>query len=102
MTDSLKIFWKEIVVGLTIGVVVAIVGALRGYLLEHNIRLAITVGLAIVSVVTFATVLGAVLPLIFKKLKLDPAVVSGPFIASVLDVVALLIYLEIARAVMHL
>jgi len=102
LADSLKIFWKEIVVGLTIGVVVAIVGALRGYLLENNVRLAITVGLAMVFVVTFATVLGAVLPLIFKKLRLDPAVVSGPFIASVLDVVALLIYLEIARAVMGL
>jgi magnesium transporter len=100
LSDSLRIFWKEIVVGLSIGVVVAIVGALRGYLLEHNIKLAITVGMAIVSVVTFATVLGAVLPLVFKKLRLDPAVVSGPFIASVLDVVALLIYLEIARAVM--
>jgi magnesium transporter len=102
VTDSLKIFWKEIVVGLTIGVVVAVVGALRGYLLEHNVRLAITVGLAMVSVVTFATVLGAVLPLTFKKLKLDPAVVSGPFIASVLDVVALLIYLEIARAILNI
>lgn len=102
LSDSLKIFWKEIVVGLSIGVVVAFVGAMRGYLLENNVRLAITVGMAMVSVVTFATVLGAVLPLIFKKLKLDPAVVSGPFIASVLDVVALLIYLEIAKAILGL
>ena len=102
LSDSLRIFWKEIVVGLTIGVVVALVGAFRGYVLEHNVRLALTVGLAMFSVVTFATVLGAVLPLIFKKLKLDPAVVSGPFIASVLDVVALIIYLEIARFVLGL
>jgi magnesium transporter len=100
VSDSLKIFWKEIVVGLSIGVVVALVGAMRGYLLENNLRLAITVGMAMVSVVTFATVLGAVLPLAFKKLRLDPAVVSGPFIASVLDVVALLIYLEIAKAIL--
>ncbi len=102
LRDSLKIFWKEIVVGLTIGVVVAVVGSLRGYLLEKSIGLAITVGLTMVLVVTFATVLGAVLPLIFKKLRLDPAVVSGPFIASILDVVALLVYLEIARVVMRL
>jgi len=102
LADSLKIFWKEIVVGLSVGVVVALVGALRGYLLGHNIRLALTVGLAMIAVVTFATVLGAVLPLVFKRLKLDPAVVSGPFIASVLDVVALLIYLEIARLILKL
>jgi magnesium transporter len=100
--DSLKIFWKEILVGLSVGVVVALVGALRGYLLESSVRMAITVGLAMVAVVTFATVLGAVLPLVFKKIRLDPAVVSGPFIASVLDVVALLIYLEIARFILRL
>ncbi len=102
IADSLRIFSKEILVGLSVGVVVAIVGALRGFLLEHSIRLAITIGLAMVAVVTFATVLGAVLPLLFKRLKLDPAVVSGPFIASVLDVVALLIYLEIARLILKL
>ena len=102
LSNWFKIFSKEIAVGLTIGVVVAFVGALRGYLLEHSIKLALTVGLAMVSVVTLATVLGAVLPLIFKKIRLDPAVVSGPFIASVLDVVALVIYLEIARFVLQL
>jgi magnesium transporter len=99
--DSLKIFWKEIVVGLSMGVVVGLVGAFRGYLMERSVRLALTIGMAMVFVVTFATVLGAVLPLVFKKLRLDPAVVSGPFIASVLDVVALLIYLEIARYVLR-
>jgi magnesium transporter len=102
LSDSIKIFWKEIVVGLSVGVVVAIVGALRGYLLENSLKLALTVGLAMVSVVTFATVLGAMLPLVFKKIKLDPAVASGPFIASVLDIVALLIYFEIARAILKI
>jgi magnesium transporter len=102
LSDSLKIFWKEIVVGLSMGVVVGLIGALRGYLMEHSIRLAVTVGMAMVSVVVLATVMGAVLPLIFKKIKLDPAVVSGPFIASVLDVVALLIYLEIARYMLNI
>jgi magnesium transporter len=100
--DSIRIFWKEIVVGVSVGVVVAVVGALRGYLLEHSLKLAITVGLAMITVVTFATVLGAMLPLVFKKLKLDPAVASGPFIASVLDILALLIYFEIARAILKI
>jgi magnesium transporter len=102
LSDSLRIFWKEIVVGLSVGIAVAVVGALRGYLLEHSIRLAITVGIAMIAVVTLATVLGAVLPLVVKRIKLDPAVVSGPFIASVLDVVALLIYLEIARQILNI
>ena len=99
---ALRIFWKEIVVGLSVGVAVAVVGALRGYFLEHSIKLAVTVGMAMIAVVTLATVLGAILPLLFKRIKLDPAVVSGPFIASVLDVVALLIYLEIARLILNI
>lgn len=102
LSDSLKIFWKEILVGLCVGVVVAIVGGIRGYWIENSFRLALTVGLAMVSVVTIATTLGAVLPLIFKRINLDPAVVSGPFIASILDIVALLIYLEIAKSIMGL
>jgi magnesium transporter len=100
VTDWLKVFGKELVVGLTIGVVVAFVAGLRGYFVENSIHLAITVGCAMVGVVTIATMLGALLPLVFKKIKLDPAVVSGPLIASILDVVALLIYLEIAKFVL--
>jgi magnesium transporter len=102
LSDSLRIFWKEIFVGLSVGVVVAVVGAIRGYWVGNSLRMALTVGLALISVVTFATMLGAVLPLVFKKIRLDPAVVSGPFIASVLDIVALLIYLEIAKAILGL
>jgi len=101
LTDWLKVFGKEIVVGITVGVVVAIIAGLRGYFIEDSLNLAITVALAMVGVVTIATMLGALLPLIFKKMKLDPAVVSGPLIASVLDVVALLIYLEIAKRILR-
>jgi magnesium transporter len=102
VTDWLKVFAKELVVGLTIGVVVALVAGLRGYLVENSLNLAITIGCAMVGVVTIATMLGALLPLVFKKMNLDPAVVSGPLIASILDVVALLIYLEIAKSILNI
>lgn len=100
VADWLKVFGKEILVGITVGVVVAIVAGLRGYFLENSLKLAVTVAFAMVGVVTIATMLGALLPLIFKKIRLDPAVVSGPLIASILDVVALIIYLEVARYVL--
>ncbi len=100
VSDWLKVFGKELLVGLTVGVVVAVVAGLRGYFVENSLGIALTVGCAMVGVVTIATMLGALLPLVFKKINLDPAVVSGPLIASVLDVVALLIYLEIARFIL--
>jgi magnesium transporter len=99
VTDWLKVFGKELVVGVTIGVVVALVAGLRGYLID-SFNLALTVGCAMIGVVTIATMLGALLPLVFKKINLDPAVVSGPLIASILDVVALFIYFEIAKYIL--
>lgn len=100
--DWFRIFWKEILVGLCAGTSVAIIGALRGYIMEKSLKLALAIGLALVVVVTFATVLGAALPLIFKRLKIDPAVVSGPLITSVLDVLGLIIYFEIAHLILKL
>ena len=102
VTDWLKVFGKELIVGVTIGVVVAFVAGLRGFLVESSFDLAITVGCAMVGVVTIATMLGALLPLVFKKINLDPAVVSGPLIASILDIVALFIYFEIAKYILNL
>lgn len=99
-SDWLRVFIRELIVGITIGVVVAVVAGLRGFFVENSLGLAITVACAMVGVVTIATMLGALLPLVFKRLKLDPAVASGPLIASILDVVALLIYLEIAKFVL--
>jgi magnesium transporter len=62
--------------------------------------LGLTVGAAMVITVMVATTLGALLPLVFKKLKLDPALMSGPFITSVIDITTLLIYLHLATIIL--
>jgi len=59
----------------------------------------ITVGLAMIATVILATTLGALLPILFKKLKWDPALMSGPFITSIVDIVSLLIYFRIATII---
>ena len=53
------------------------------------------------EVVLFGVVLGSMLPFIFQKIKLDPAVVSSPFISTLLDVTGILIYLNIAMFIMN-
>jgi len=74
----------------------------RDFLLGHSGGggMAAAVGLALVVCVTFGSVVGALLPLIIKAIGFDPAVSSGPFIASLVDVAGIVIYLKIAIMVL--
>ena len=63
-------------------------------------HIAMSVSLAIVLAVTLANLIGSMLPFFFKRIGLDPAVTSGPFIASLMDVSGILIYFSIATTVL--
>ncbi len=95
--DMFKVFQKELSTGVLVGSFLGAIGFFRAYVMEKNMFLAITVFLSMIATVTIATISGAVLPILFKKMKLDPALMSGPFIASIVDIVSIFIYLEIAR-----
>ena len=94
--DVIQVVKKEIGIGVIVGTIMATLVSLRAVWLDENPKVGITVGLAMVMTVTLATTLGAILPILFKRLKLDPAIMSGPFITSIIDVVSLLIYFQIA------
>jgi magnesium transporter len=95
MSDIMKVFWKELRSGLLVGIAMGVLAGIRAILM-NDIRLAITVGLAMIVTVIIGTTLGAVFPILLKKIRLDPALMSGPFIASVVDIVSLFVYLHIA------
>jgi magnesium transporter len=101
MNDIVKVFWKELRSGLLIGVAMGVLAGIRAVIMK-DIRLAITVGLAMIVTVIIGTTLGAVFPILLKKIKLDPALMSGPFIASVVDIVSLFVYLHIAMIIFNL
>jgi magnesium transporter len=96
MKDLLKVFQKELVIGMIVGFAMAVLAGIRAIIMNKNPLLAVTVGLAMIATVIVGTTLGAVLPLVFKKMKLDPALMSGPFITSIVDIVSLVIYFQIA------
>lgn len=104
--DYLKVLWKEIRVSLIVGVVLALVNALRMILLRGTFlgsdatnSVVLVVSLAILCVVVVAKVMGCTLPIVAKLLKLDPAMMTGPMISTVVDAVSLLIYFSLANAI---
>lgn len=101
--DWHRIFGKELAMGLSLGVILSVVGFLRVYLIggvARTLAMSVAVAVSLVAVVTMGTLFGSLLPLAIKKLGLDPAVSSTPFIASLSDVVGLMVYFSVAHAVM--
>lgn len=96
-SDVLKILWKEIRIGLLIGSILSVLNFARVCWLDGNgPMVALTVCVAMLFIVMFAKVIGSMIPLFVKKMKLDPALIANPAISSVSDIVALTIYFAMA------
>ena len=93
---------KELAVGFLMGAALGVVILLRGILLPPGIELlpAIAVAAALVFVVLFSSLVGALAPLIIDRMGLDPTVMAGPLMATVIDVAGLTIYFQIARLIL--
>ena len=100
--DAVHVMWKEVRVGLMLGATMAGVGIVRAVTWGTGERLAFVVASALVAVVLLATFVGSLLPMLLRRLGLDPAVVSAPFITTFVDAVGLLIYFLLARAILGL
>ncbi len=100
--DFFKVVFREALLGLSIGIILAIVGLARVLIQEGDGLLSISVGVAIGLTVMFAAVIGAALPIIFRKLRLDPALMSGPLITTIVDIAGIFIYFQIALLILKL
>ncbi len=95
--DFLRVLWKEVWVGLLIGVSMGLYIWLRIAVFRHNPLVAFSVGVAMVLIALTANLIGVVLPFLFRRLGVDPAVTSSPFIATLMDVTGLLIYFNVVE-----
>ena len=100
--DLLRVLWKEWRVAALLAAVMCLGMFLRAWTLGVDMDVRITAALAVVPIVLWAGTVGAVLPLILNKLRVDPAVVSAPVITTVVDGTGLLIYFEVARQLLDL
>ncbi|MFW6181182.1 MAG: magnesium transporter [Spirochaetota bacterium] len=97
LQDVFRILAREILMGAFLGVVLGGFAYLRALFLEVNPLVGVSVGLAVLISVITANTIGSMLPLILKKLRIDPAISAGPFISTIIDVTTLLLYFEIAK-----
>lgn len=99
-----RVLRREAAAGLALGCVLAVLGALRimiwqyaeGTYGPHYMALALTVGLSLIGIVTWGTISGSMLPFLLRRLKIDPASASAPFVATLVDVSGILIYFTLA------
>lgn len=95
--DILKVLWKELRVSCIVGLILSSVNFLRIYFIERtDLLVSITVCFTLFFIVVLAKVVGGVLPIIAKKIKLDPAIMAGPLITTIVDAVALTLYFTTA------
>lgn len=97
---KLKLMLREATTGLITGTTCGIVITLVIYVWKGELFLGFLVGISIMATLTVATLSGSVIPIVMDRLKIDPAVASGPFITTINDIISILIYFGIATAFM--
>jgi len=104
LADWWRVARRELLSGLVLGSVLGMLGfgriwiwhALGWQVQEYPVRLGLTIGGALLGVVTFGSLAGSMLPFVLRRLGLDPASASAPFVATLVDVTGLLIYFGVA------
>lgn len=99
-----KVMGRELLIGLSLGIALGFIGFARAWFAGETVApmaIATAVGASILAIVTLSTMIGSLLPLLIRRAGLDPAVSSTPFIASVVDVLGLLVYFAVAQVILH-
>ncbi|MBX3728357.1 MAG: magnesium transporter [Candidatus Sumerlaeia bacterium] len=101
ISDGWKLLAREMAVSTMLALLLGILSIpLVLFVAPDKPLIAVCVGLGLAAIVTISNLCGALLPLLFKKLRMDPALMSGPFIATMMDVVGLYVYLRISMAIL--
>ncbi|MEP6811176.1 MAG: magnesium transporter, partial [Chthoniobacterales bacterium] len=110
MGDWFRVVRRELLSGISLGLILGAIGFIRIALWQylhifdygaHHWLVAVTVGVALIGVVLWGTITGAMLPFLLRRLGLDPATSSAPFVATLVDVTGLLIYFNVALYILR-
>ncbi len=109
LTDWWRVLGREILMGLALGLILGVIGLIRILLWpntqqiygEHYALVGATVAVSLVGVVLWGSVSGSMLPFMLRRLGFDPASASAPFVATLVDVVGLIIYFTVGGVILH-
>lgn len=101
-SDIFKVMFKEFRVALIVSVFLAAANTLRILLIYHNVNMAVTVGLSLIITIIVSKLIGCSLPLLAKKVRLDPAIMASPLITTIVDTCSIVIFFKIATCIFGL
>ncbi|MEH2203381.1 MAG: magnesium transporter [Nostoc sp.] len=99
---ALQVIGREAIAGALLGGMLGTIATVWAYFLQGRLEVAIAVGTSLVAISILASISGSALPFLFRYLRLDPALMSAPFITTAVDVVGVLIYFNLARVILKL
>lgn len=101
LNDAGKVLWKEFRISLVVGIILATVNFAKNMVIDRvGLTVSLTVSVTVALIVILAKMVGGILPLLAKKLKLDPAIMAGPLITTLVDGLALMVYFGIASVLL--
>ncbi|TCS77007.1 magnesium transporter [Muricomes intestini] len=98
--DIFKVMFKEFKVSFMVGVVLAAANGVRILIMYHNATMALVIGLSLMVTIIISKLIGCILPLLAKKVNLDPAIMASPLITTLVDICSLLVYFNIATHIL--
>ncbi|MBP5977598.1 magnesium transporter [Brasilonema sp. CT11] len=98
----LQVVGREALAGALLGTILGTIATVWAFFLQNNLEVAIAVGASLVAISILASVSGSALPFLFRLLRLDPALMSAPFITTAVDVLGVLIYFNLARVILKM
>ena len=100
--DIFMVVFKECRVAIVVGAALAVVNGVYMVIRYHDPMLALLVSISLVATILLAKMIGCVLPLFAKKLRLDPAIMAAPLITTLVDVCSIMVYFQVATHLLHL
>jgi magnesium transporter len=102
MGRAIFIIARELSVGILLGAVLGFLVYGLAFALSQDARVATVVSVSLVGISAMAAMTGAMLPFVFRRIKLDPAMVSAPFITTIMDIFGVLLYFVVANLLITL
>ncbi|MBU5437035.1 magnesium transporter [Tissierella sp. MSJ-40] len=103
LSDSWKVIWKEFRISIIVGIALAAANFVRIMIFDTvGIWVALTVSITLLVTVVISKIVGGILPMIAKRVNIDPAIMAGPLITTIVDALSLIVYFTIASLLLHI